>query len=66
MIILAMDKCFQILRKHGIHLNPSKYAFRVSLGQFLGCMVIKRVIEVNLIQINTLAKVKIPEIACDV
>ena len=34
-------------RKHGLKMNPNKYAFRVSAREFLGFMVYKRGIEVG-------------------
>ena len=42
-----LDECFQILRKHGMHLNPTKCAFRISSSQFLGHMVSRSGIEAN-------------------
>lgn len=34
-----LSETFQTLRKHKMKLNPSKCAFGVSAGKFLGCMV---------------------------
>ena len=36
---------FEILRKHKLHLNASKYSFGVGSGKFLGYMVTHRGIE---------------------
>ena len=38
---------FQILRKYNMKLNPTKCAFGVSAGKFLGFLVKHRGIEVN-------------------
>ena len=64
--IRDLDECFQILRKHGMCLNPAKCAFKVSSGQFLGYMVSRRGIKANPTQIKTLAKVKTLETVRDV
>nr|CAN82984.1 hypothetical protein VITISV_030339 [Vitis vinifera] len=45
--ILHLQEVFHLLRKYGMKLNPSKCAFGVSAGKFLGFMVNQRGIEVN-------------------
>ena len=42
-----LEEVFSILRKHKMWLNPSKCAFGVSSGKFLGYMVNSRNIEAN-------------------
>ena len=42
-----IDECFQVLRYYKMWLNPTKCAFGVSSGQFLGHIVTKRGIEAN-------------------
>ncbi|KAK8928779.1 hypothetical protein KSP39_PZI017670 [Platanthera zijinensis] len=42
-----LEKCFRILRQYGMRLNPSKCAFGVTSGKFLGFMVTQRGIEAN-------------------
>ena len=42
-----LSKCFDILRKYGMKLNPAKCAFGVKGGKFLGYMVTERGIEAN-------------------
>ena len=37
-----LQEAFQLLRAYGMKLNPSKCAFRVSMGRFLGFMVTQR------------------------
>ena len=37
--ITNLSKCFDTLRKYGMKLNPSKCAFGVKGGKFLGYMV---------------------------
>ena len=46
--IAHLSETFAILRHYGMRLNPSKCAFGVSSGQFLGHIVSKRGIEPNL------------------
>ena len=41
------QEAFELLRAYGMKLNPSKCAFRVSTGRFLGFMVTQRGIEAN-------------------
>ena len=42
-----MQEVFHLLRKYGMKLNPSKCAFGISVGKFLGFMVSQMGIEVN-------------------
>ena len=42
-----LEEVFHLLKKHGMKLNPSKCAFGVNAGKFLGLMVTQRGIEVN-------------------
>lgn len=37
-----LRETFEILRKYRMNVNPKKYAFRVSLRQFLGFIIIIR------------------------
>ena len=34
-----LGKAFLVLREHKLHLNASKYSFRVNSGKFLGYMI---------------------------
>ena len=43
-----IQETFTTLWEYNIRLNPSKYAFRVSSGKFLGFIVSQRRIESNL------------------
>nr|CAN79539.1 hypothetical protein VITISV_011362 [Vitis vinifera] len=45
--VLHLQEVFHLLRKYGMKLNPSKCAFGVSAGKFLGFMVTQRGIEVS-------------------
>ena len=47
-----LQEAFQLLRAYGMKLNPSKCAFRVSMGRFLGFMVTQRGIEANPAQLK--------------
>ena len=42
-----LRETLECTRKHGLKMNPNKYAFGVSAGQFLGFMVHERGIEVG-------------------
>ena len=42
-----LQETFDTLRRHNIKLNPSKCAFEVSPGKFLGFLVSQRGIEAN-------------------
>nr|CAN64615.1 hypothetical protein VITISV_036196 [Vitis vinifera] len=45
--VLHLQEVFHLLRKYGMKLNPSKCAFGVSAGKFLGLMVSQRGIKVS-------------------
>jgi len=47
-------------RKHGLKMNPNKYAFGVSAGQFLGFIVHQRGIEMSRRSIDAINKVVAP------
>ena len=47
-----LEEIFHLMRGYNIKLNPTKCAFGVSAGKFLGFMVEQRSIEVNLDQIK--------------
>ncbi|KAK8948574.1 hypothetical protein KSP39_PZI005171 [Platanthera zijinensis] len=55
-----LEKCFKILRQYGMRLNPSKCAFRVTSGKFLGFMVTQRGIEANPKKIKALEEMSQP------
>nr|XP_009780140.1 PREDICTED: uncharacterized protein LOC104229231 [Nicotiana sylvestris] len=55
-----LKKAFEILRQHGMKLNPKKCAFGATSGNFLGFLVSQRGIEVNPDQIKAIDA--IPEI----
>ena len=42
-----LEKAFQRMRVHKLKMNPWKYAFGVSIGNFLGFLVHQRGIEVD-------------------
>ena len=45
--VVDLEKTFQRMREHQVRLNPTKCAFGVHSGKFLGFMVSQRGIEVN-------------------
>jgi len=47
-------------RKHGLRMNPQKYAFGVSKGQFIGFMVHEKGIEVGQKCFNIISKIVPP------
>ena len=51
---------FEILRKHKLRLNASKFSFGVGSRKFLGYMVTHRGIEVNPDQIKAINKLQPP------
>ena len=55
-----LGNIFEILRKHELRLNASKYSFGVGSGKFIGYMVTHRRIEVNLIQIKAIKSLQPP------
>ena len=52
--IKDLTKAFEALHRHNMKLNPTKCAFGVSAGKFLGFMVSRRGIEANLEKIKAL------------
>ena len=50
-----------MLRRYNMRLNPSKCAFRVSSGKFLGFMVSQRGIEANPNKIQAILSMKPPK-----
>ena len=61
-----LDNTFNVLRKHKMHLNASKYSFDVGSGKFLGYMVTHRGIEVYPDQIKAINDLKPPRNAKEV
>ena len=55
-----LEEVFHLLKKHGMKLNPSKCAFGVSAGKFLGFMVTQRGIEVNPNEIKAVMETSAP------
>ena len=56
-----LGNIFEILRRHKLWLNASKYSFGVGLGKFLGYMVTHHGIEVNLDQIKAINNLQPPQ-----
>lgn len=52
---------FNTLRQYSMKLNPSKCAFGVSLGKFLGFMVSRRGIEANLEKVKAILEMTSPK-----
>ena len=55
-----LQEAFKLLRVYGMKLNPSKCAFGVSAGRFLGFMVTQRGIEANLAQLKAILESPAP------
>ena len=53
-----LQETFDILKRYNMKLNPSKCAFRVSSGKFLGFMVSHRGIEANPEKIKAILDMK--------
>nr|AAM74265.1 Putative retroelement [Oryza sativa Japonica Group]AAP53658.1 retrotransposon protein, putative, unclassified [Oryza sativa Japonica Group] len=59
--IADLRKVFERTRKYGLKMNPTKCAFGVSAGQFLGFLVHERGIEVTQRSVNAIKKIQPPE-----
>jgi len=55
-----LQKILECTRKHGLKMNPNKYAFGVSTGQFLGFMAHQRGLEISRRSIDGINKVVAP------
>ena len=58
--IKDLQEAFGTLRKHRMKLNPTKCAFGVASGKFLGFMVTQRGIEANPKKIRAILDMKHP------
>ena len=58
--VLHLQEVFHLLRKYGMKVNPSKCAFSVSAGKFLGFMVSQRGIEVSPDQVKAVIETPPP------
>ena len=58
--VTHLQQTFDILKEYGMKLNPSKCAFKVSAGRFLGFMVTQRGIEANPAQLKTIMQSPAP------
>ena len=61
-----LQETFNMLRTYNMKLNPSKCAFEVTAGKFLGFMVSQRGIEVNLEKIRAIMELAPPKIVKEV
>ena len=55
-----LQEAFGILRAYSMKLNPSKCAFGVNAGRFLGCIVTRRGIESNPFQLKAILESSAP------
>jgi len=58
--LVDLRKILECTRKHGLKMNPNKFAFGVSASQFLGFMVHQRGIEISRRSIDAINKVIAP------
>ena len=56
-----LQETFETLRRYKMKLNPSKCAFGVSSGKFLGFMISQRGIEANLDKIQAILEMELPK-----
>ena len=56
-----LNETFNTLRQYSMKLNPSKYAFGVSSGKFLGFMVSQRGIKANPEKVKAILKMSSPK-----
>jgi len=61
-----LQETFDTLRRYKMKLNPSKCAFEVALGKFLGFMVSQRGIEANPDKIRAILNMESPKNIKDV
>ena len=62
----SLNKVFDLLRRHDIKLNPEKCSFGVQAGKFLGFMLTRRGIEVNLEKCKAIMNMRSPADAKEV
>lgn len=55
-----LEETFRLMQIYNMKLNPTKWAFGVSVGKFLGFMVTQKGIEVNPNQIKVLLETPVP------
>ncbi|KAL0451439.1 UNVERIFIED_CONTAM: Retrovirus-related Pol polyprotein from transposon opus [Sesamum latifolium] len=55
-----LRECFEVVRRLGMKLNPSKCTFGVQGGKFLGYLISYRGIEVNLEKIKAIQEMSPP------
>src|ERR1051325_4326283 len=55
-----LSQSFERMRKHGLKMNPLKCAFFVQAGDFLGFVVHKKGIEINLNKMKAIMEIKPP------
>ena len=55
-----LKETFDTLHSYNMKLNPSKYAYEVTVGKFLGFMVSQRGIEVNSDKIKVIMEMTPP------
>ena len=60
--VTHMQEAFELLRAYDMKLNPSKCAFGVSAGRFLGFMVTQRGIEANPAQLKDILESLAPNL----
>ncbi|KAL0370666.1 UNVERIFIED_CONTAM: Retrovirus-related Pol polyprotein from transposon opus [Sesamum angustifolium] len=61
-----LHAAFEVMRKYGMKLNPTKCTFGVKGGKFLGYMVSKKGIEANLEKIKAIMQIGSPKTIKDV
>lgn len=61
-----LRRCFEIMDKFNLRLNPKKCTFTVLIGKFLGFMMTGRVIEPNPKKVKEISKMQLPRLVKDV
>ncbi|XP_022851528.1 uncharacterized protein LOC111373252 [Olea europaea var. sylvestris] len=64
--ITDLEEMFSTLRKYNMKLNPTKCAFGVASGKFLGFMITNRIIEANPDKIQALVSMEAPKSKKDI
>ena len=59
--IQHLQQTFEVLREHGMKLNPTKCSFGVLAGKFLGYIITQRGIEACLEQVKAIINIQSPK-----
>ena len=64
--LVDLEENFLVMKHNKVRINPTKCAFKVIARKFLGFMLIKMGIEVNLVKCKAILEMRRPTIAKEV